>query len=383
MDKKEDLLTRSVKEIVVKKSLEKKLSSGKKLRIKLGIDPTVEDLHLGHAVVLRKLRTFQDLGHKAVLIIGDYTALIGDPSGKDKTRPVLEERQIQQNAKGFLSQAFKILDSKKTEHHFNSEWFKKFKFKDVIELASKMTVEHLMSHQTFQDRLKNRQPFFMHEMIYPLMQGYDSVMIKADVELGALEQKFNLLAGRKIQRSFGQKEQDVMMLKYLIGLDGKDKMSKSLGNYVSLKDSPNEMYGKIMSIPDKLIDEYYEMCVDIQLIKDSHPKEQKERLAAEIVRIYHGQTASQKATQEFERIFSKGQLPKKMAEYRVGARQVTLIGALVKTKLASSRSDARRLIEQGGVRLNQVRVKDQSLIIKLDKPKILQVGKRRVIRLKK
>jgi tyrosyl-tRNA synthetase len=383
MDKKEDLLTRSVKEIVVKKSLEKKLSSGKKLRIKLGIDPTIEDLHLGHAVVLRKLRTFQDLGHKAVLIIGDYTALIGDPSGKDKTRPVLEERQIQQNAKGFLSQAFKILDSKKTEHHFNSEWFKKFKFKDVIELASKMTVEHLMSHQTFQDRLKNRQPFFMHEMIYPLMQGYDSVMIKADVELGALEQKFNLLAGRKIQRSFGQKEQDVMMLKYLIGLDGKDKMSKSLGNYVSLKDSPNEMYGKIMSIPDKLIDEYYEMCVDIQLIKDSHPKEQKERLAAEIVRIYHGQTASQKATQEFERIFSKGQLPKKMAEYRVGARQVTLIGALVKTKLVSSRSDARRLIEQGGVRLNQVRVKDQSLIIKLDKPKILQVGKRRVIRLKK
>ncbi|TSC93174.1 MAG: tyrosyl-tRNA synthetase [Candidatus Berkelbacteria bacterium Licking1014_7] len=386
-----DLLTRGVSEIIVKRDLEKQLLSGKKLRIKLGLDSNIPDLHLGHAVNLRKLRAFQDLGHQAILILGDYTAAIGDPSGQDKTRPAVDVCQTKKNAREFLRQAGKILDKNKTEAHCNSEWFSKMSFLDVLNLASKMTVKHILSHDTFRRRIKKDQPFFMHELMYPLMQGYDSVMVAADVELGASEQKFNLLSGRRLQRAFGQKEQNILMMRYLIGTDGKEKMSKTLGNFISLRDSASEMYGKIMSIPDVLMREYFELCADLEVGEidklmvsaKTEPKKVKERLAGEIVKMYYSEKDVQLAKQEFDNVFGAvSGAPSKIQEVGLGAKKIVLLGALVKTGLVLSRSEARRLVVQGGVKIDQQKVDDVNLIIDLSRPKILQVGKRKFVRIK-
>ncbi len=388
----QDLLCRGVKEIVVKKDLEQALASGKRLRVKLGLDPNIPDLHLGHAFNLRKLRTFQDLGHTAVLIIGDYTATIGDPSGKDKSREAVDAKATSANGKQFLEQIFKILDKDKTEVHPNSEWFSKMNFLEVLDLASKISMEHIMSHETFRQRIAKYQPFFLHEIFYPLMQGYDSVMVRADVELGALEQKFNLLTGRRLQRAFGQKEQNLLMTDYLLGLDGKEKMSKSLGNFISLRDSASEMFGKVMSIPDTAVGHYFEMCTDIReseikefekRIKAGEGKQVKIELAHKITEIYHGEKGAKKAEQDFEAVFAQNKMPDKMDKHSFGAQKISIVGAMIESGLVASRSEARRLIEQGGVKINGEKVGDENLVVNLSKPKILQVGKRRFLKIKK
>lgn len=381
----DSLLTRRVVEIIDKKHLAEALKSKRKLRVKLGIDPTGADLHLGHAVTLWKLREFQEAGHKAVFIIGDWTAMIGDPSGKDKTRQGLTEKQIKDNAKHFFDQAYLILDKSTTEVHLQGEWFKKFGLKEVIHLESLVTEKQILAHETFRQRIEKDLPFLHHETLYPLLQGYDSVSVKADVELGAMEQKFNLLMGRTVQKAFGQPQQDIMMVDYLIGLDGHEKMSKTANNYIALTDSADEMFGKIMSIPDKLIRHYFELCTNlpdnqIEMFihtKDiQNPKLTKMRLALEITQIYHGKDA-ERAWDNFEKKFGKTkgeikadfELKKKPGEY-------SLIDILVEGKLATSKSEARRKIREGAVEVDSMKVKDESAKIKLIKFSLIRLGKR-------
>lgn len=376
------LLARRVSEIINKKHLEQALHSGKKLRVKLGIDPNRRELHLGHAVTLWKLREFQEAGHRAVFIIGDWTALIGDPSGKDKTRPSLPRGEMEANAKQFLQQAFLILDKNRTEVHRQSEWFGKFGLADVIKLTSLVTEKQILAHETFRERIKKDLPFYHHETIYPLLQGYDSVAVRADLELGAMEQKFNLLMGRTIQRAFGQRPQDILMVKYLIGLDGKEKMSKSLGNFIALSDSAEEMFGKIMSVPDSLIGHYFELCTEvppkeIAVIKKEHPKAQKVKLAKEIVSIYHGKQSAARAQQGFAAKFGKGKgvikadltLKKKPGRYSV-------IDLLILGKLASSKSEARRKIREGAVEVDDKKITDENLSVKISRGTLIRLGKR-------
>lgn len=371
------LLKRGVEEIIDRQHLERALKSKKKLRVKLGIDSTGAELHIGHAVPLMKLLEFQDAGHKAVLIIGDFTAMIGDPSGKDKTRTALTHQKTRANAKTYLDQAFKILNKEKTEVHYNSKWLQKLDFQKTIELLSKTSVEQLMAHETFRRRVEKHEPFFAHELLYPLMQGYDSVMVKADVELGATEQKFNLLMGRRLQKLFGQKEQDVMIVPYLIGLDGKEKMSKTLNNYIALNDSVDEMFGKVMSIPDNLIKHYFELCTEIAEVNERHPKAQKVRLAKEIVKIYHGEKRAEGAEREFERRYGKAkgevkadfELKKKPGSY-------SIIQLLVDGKLASSNSEARRKIREGAVSVDDKKITDETSSVKISRGTLIRLGKR-------
>ncbi len=384
------LLERGAAEIIDQKHLEQQLKSGKKLRVKLGIDPTGEDLHIGHAVPLLKLKEFQDAGHKAVFIVGDFTAMIGDPSGKDKTRRGLSFTETRKNAKAYFAQAFKILDRKKTEVHYNSEWLSKLDFQTIVEMLSKSSVEQLLAHETFRRRVKKREPFFAHELLYPILQGYDSVMVKADVELGASEQKFNLLTGRRLQKLYGQKQQDIVIVPYLVGLDGKEKMGKSLGNYVALTDSAEEMFGKVMSIPDKLIMHYFELCTEvaeneIARIKKQHPKEQKVHLAKEIVKIYHGAKGAERAEREFGRKFGRqarrslgegGKSIKADFELKKKPGRYSIVELLVAGKLASSKSEARRKIAEGAVEVDGERINDETVKIKIAKGTLLRLGKR-------
>ncbi len=381
--KLETLLTRRVTEVIDKKHLTEALRSGRKLRVKLGIDPNRRELHLGHAVTLWKLREFQEAGHRAVFVIGDWTARIGDPSGKDKTRPALPEKEITVNTKEFFKQAHLILDKGKTEIHLQSEWFDKFGLSDVIRLSSLVTEKQILAHETFRERIKKDLPFFHHETIYPLLQGYDSVAVRADVELGAMEQKFNLLMGRTIQRAYGQKPQDVMMLQYLIGLDGKEKMSKSLGNFIALTDSADEMFGKIMSLPDNLIMQYFELATEVpkQAIKEittTHPREQKIRLAKEIVSIYHGRKMAQAAVEAFETKFGKAGKGKVKADFELKKKPgiYAVIDILLEGKLASSKSEARRKIKEGAVEVDGVRVKNEKALVKITKGSLIRLGKR-------
>lgn len=379
------IYARRVAEIIDQKHLSRALRSGKKLRVKLGIDPSRPDLHLGHAVPLWKLREFQEAGHKAVFIIGDWTAMIGDPAGKDKTRPALSRRQIEENAKKFFAQAYLILDKAKTEIHLQSEWFKKFGLAEVIHLESLVTEKQLLAHETFRERIKKNLPFHHHETLYPLLQGYDSVAVKADVEVGALEQKFNVLMGRVIQKAFGQKPQDVMLLQYLIGLDGKEKMSKSLNNYIALTDSPDEMFGKIMSLPDNLIVHYFELCTEvpdkeIAEIKKTYPREQKQRLGREVVAIYHGAKKAREAQVVFEKKFGKtrrggGQI-KADFELRKQPGQYRLVDLLVEGKLAFSKSEARRKIKEGAVEIGGAKITDEQARVRITKKTLIRLGKR-------
>lgn len=377
------------------RSLEEK----KPLRVKLGVDPTAPDMHLGHAVVLRKLKDFQDLGHQVILLIGDYTGLVGDPSGRKTARPVLTEEEIKANAKTYTDQAFKILNAEKTIIDYNSRWFKKMTFMNVLNICGKFTVARLLERDDFSERIKSELPIFLHEMLYPVMQAYDSVALEADVELGGTDQKFNLLAGRDLQPVFGQEPQVIITMPLLEGTDGVQKMSKSYGNYIGLTDVPEDMFGKVMSLPDKMITRYY----DLTLFRDSteleeiaralasgklHPAEVKRDLAEEIVALYWGREKAKTARQEFDRVFKEKQLPSKVKDFELSADifneegNVWIVQVLRKSGLASSNSEARRLIEQGGVKLDGGLIKSHDYRwIPLD-GQVLQVGKRKFIKLK-
>lgn len=375
----EEILTRGVDEIIVKERLEKKLKSGKQLRVKFGIDPTGSDLHIGHAVPLRKLKQFQDLGHKIILLIGDYTAMIGDPSGRDKTRPVLSEKDVKRNMKTYLAQAGKIIDIKKAEIRHNSEWYSKPGFTNLImDLTSRITVARVLERDDFQKRLKEGSDIQMQEIMYPLLQGYDSVMLKADVELGGSDQKFNMLMGRKVQKRYNQPEQDIITTTLLEGIDGEKKMSKSYGNYIALLDSPEDMFGKVMSIPDSLLKKYFELATDVPLeevendIKNK-PMAAKKRLAREIVALYHSAKAAQEAQENFIKVFSKKETPEEVKSYKVESRK--LVEILEETGLVSSKSEARRVIEQGGLKIDNEIIKDVNFNLAAGEH-LIQKGKR-------
>lgn len=383
-----EVIRRGTVEIFREEELLERLKTGKALRVKLGVDPTAPDLHLGHTVVLRKLRQFQELGHQAVLIIGDFTALVGDPSGRSQTRPPLSSKEIESNARTYLEQVGKILDTSKLEIVRNSEWLSKLSFADVLKLSAKMTVARLLERDDFNQRYKKGNAIGLHEFLYPLMQAYDSVAVRADVELGGTDQTYNLLVGRDLQRDAGQRAQVCITTPILVGLDGSLKMSKSYANHIPLDDPPQEMFGKVMSIPDSLMRNYYELLTEIPLDEvDSflggHPKEAKERLAWEIVRFYCGEQEANEARKEFRRIFSDRQLPSDMPELELEKdAEVGILRLVVRAGGAGSNREARRLVEQGGVYLDGERVNNPTMLIKPKDGSVLRVGRRKFVRLR-
>ncbi len=390
------LLKRGTVEIFTEAELAEKLTeaskAGRQLRIKLGLDPTSPDIHLGHTVVLRKMRQFQDLGHKAVLIIGDYTARIGDPSGQDKTRPVLSPEQIEQNAKTYFEQAGKILDTseKKLEIRYNSEWLSELKLADIIMLTNCMTVARMLERDTFELRHKKGEPIGVHEFLYPLMQGYDSVMVKSDVELGGTDQTFNNLIGRDIQRAYGQPPQIVITTPILVGLDGKEKMSKSKGNYIGVTDEPNDMFGKVMSISDEMMENYFTLLTNLpseritELVNPdkTHPKEAKVLLGKTIVSQFYNEAAAEAAAAEFDKVFAQGQLPDDIPEVEITSAPSTAARVLLQTALVSSSSEAKRMIKQLGVSINGDKITDPQTSVTPQTGMIVRVGKRKFARLK-
>ncbi len=375
-------LTRGCVDIVSKADLAKKLESGKTLKIKLGCDPTSADLHLGHSVALSLVRRFQDLGHKAVLVIGDFTAAIGDPSGRDSTRPVLAREQILQNAKTYTDQAFKVLDPNKTEIRFNSEWLDPFVHGPaLLQTLQKITVAQVLERDDFKKRMAAGNPISMLEVLYSLFQGQDSVALEADVELGGTDQIFNLLVGRQLQKNNGIEPQVALTVPLLVGLDGVKKMSKSYGNYVGLNDEPNDMFGKLMSIPDELMPMYYELLTNenVEEIKAMHPMAAKKKLAGILVTRFHNEQAAQDALANFEKVFSKKELPTDIPEFKPepGA---TVSAVLFAAGAAASKNKARGLIEQGAVRLKGERL-TQDGPISFENGDVLQAGKRHFIKL--
>lgn len=375
----DELLTRGVAEVIDFERLKKRLLAGEKLRVKLGIDPTGARLHLGHAVVLRLLRRFQDLGHTAVLIIGDTTAMIGDPSGRNETRPSLTEKDIARNVATYERQALKVLDRKRIEFRWQSEWFKKFKLSDVIHEASKLSAGWITSHETFRNRLKNGQPLAFHELFYPMIQAYDSVAVKADVELGGLDQKFNNLTGRELMKAHGLEPQDVVLAKYLIGTDGQ-KMGKSLGNFIALEEEPFEMFGKIMSMPDSVLRDYFELATDVPLadFKKMHwegveARNTKMFLARKIVEQFHGIPKSNAAMRKWEN-FLKGVTQTGSFLLR-DVPDGSIVNFLVLSGEAKSKSEAQRLVEQGAVAVSGKIIKDRAH--KLTRGDTVTVGKKK------
>ncbi|HEY4496852.1 MAG TPA: tyrosine--tRNA ligase [Candidatus Paceibacterota bacterium] len=388
-DRIKKVLGRGVEEVIELDHLTDALKSGRKLRIKFGIDPTSPDLHLGHSVVLRKLRQFQDMGHTAVLIIGDFTATIGDPTGKTEARKPLTDKEVKTNFKKYIKLAGKILSKKNLEITHNSEWFRKEGSAAMLTLASAATVQQSLHRADFQKRIESGGDLTILELIYPVFQGYDSVKVGADVELGGTDQKFNLLMGRKIQRFYKMKEQDILTVPILEGLDGVKKMSKSLGNYIALDENPDSMFGKIMSINDNLIIKYFLLCTDLAESeidkisseiskKKMNPRDAKVRLAKEIVGIYHDLESANMAEEEFNRVFRSKEKPTEIPIFKTDRSGMDIVAILVGSGLASSKSEASRLIEQKGVRIDGVRVTDPSIIIK--KEAIVQAGKRHFVR---
>lgn len=377
-----DLLRRGVSEIISEKELLQKLQTKKSLRIKLGVDPTSPDLHLGHTVVLNKLKQFQELGHRVIFIIGDFTSLIGDPSGQNTMRTRLSPEEIKKNAQTYQEQVFKILDSTKTEVRTNSEWLEKLYARDLLELGFLSTYQRVTERDDFTNRLKQQKPIAFSECFYPFLQGYDSIAVKADVEIGGTDQKFNLLFGRELQRCRGQEPQVVMTLPLLVGTDGTKKMSKSYGNYVALNDPPNEMFGKLMSISDDLMWQYYELLTNEKLkeIKKMHPKEAKEKLAYLITQQYHGEKEAKGAQDEFEKVFSKKSIPEEMDEYRCPKNKILLSHLLFESGLAPSKKESKRVIENAGVKINGKGVEKDSEI-EIKESFVLQVGKRKFKRI--
>ena len=391
-----EVIKRGTSEIIPKeelvKKLEKSFETGKPLNIKLGCDPTRPDLHLGHSVVLRKLAQFQKLGHQAILIIGDFTALIGDPSGRNSTRPPLTEADIAENAKSYFEQAYKILDKEKTKIVYNSEWLGKMNFADVIKLASKYTVARILERDDFTNRFKGGIPISMHEILYPLAQAMDSVAIESDVELGGTDQKFNLLVGRDIQRENGITPQVILTMPILVGTDGVEKMSKSYDNYIGISDSPKDIYGRTLSIPDHIIYNYYEVATDISadelsqiklLLEDknNNPRDLKRQLARKLVEMYHSKEAAILAEEEFDNIFINKGIPEDIPEMKFDVDKMTIIDLIAHINFAPSKGEARRLIQQGGVSIDGNKVTDFSYEVIFDNEKILKVGKRKFLKL--
>jgi tyrosyl-tRNA synthetase len=387
-------IRRGCDELIVEEELVKKLASGRKLRVKLGLDPTAPDLHLGHTVVINKLRHFQELGHQVQFLIGDFTGMIGDPTGKNQTRRPLSREQILANAQTYRDQAFKILDPEKTQVLFNSEWSDQLGAEGMIRLAARYTVARLLERDDFNKRYKNREPIAVHELLYPLMQGYDSVAMKADVELGGTDQKFNLLVGRELQKDFGQEPQCILTMPLLVGLDGKEKMSKSLGNYVGIAEPPAEIFGKLMSISDELMWRYIELLSfeSTEKIKSwkeeiaggGNPRDIKASFAREIVARFHGAAAARTAQAQFEQRFRHGALPEDMPEITLeapaGGLAVTQV--LKRANLVASASEAERAIEQGGVRIDGERISERSAKVFPGTTIVVQVGKRKFARVR-
>ncbi|HEX2947616.1 MAG TPA: tyrosine--tRNA ligase [Clostridia bacterium] len=394
------IIAKGADEVIDLGELENKLrssnESGRPLTIKLGLDPTAPDIHLGHTVVLRKIRQFQELGHRAVIIIGDFTGMIGDPTGKSKTRRQLSSSEVAQNAKTYEEQIFKILLRDRTELRFNSEWLSRLRFEDVIKLAAKSTVARMLEREEFKKRFEANESIGIHEFFYPLMQGYDSVELQADVELGGTEQRFNILMGRKLQKDYGQESQVALFMPILEGVDGVEKMSKSLGNYIGVNEDPDSMYGKLMSIPDKLILRYFRLVTDIHpdeldemermLGSDAiNPRDLKMRLSREVTALYHGQEKALLAEERFKSLFQKHELPGDLAEFKLDKSlvvedKVDVVSLLVQLSFSGSKSEARRLIDQGAVRINGVKV-GEYLVRGLKTGDILQAGKLKFTRL--
>jgi tyrosyl-tRNA synthetase len=392
-------LRRGTAEIIREEELHAKLeasrASGQPLRIKLGVDPTAPDLHLGHTVVLRKLKHFQDQGHTAVFLIGDFTAMVGDPTGQSETRPPLTTEQVRANAETYLEQVYKILDRERTEVRYNSEWLGKLSGTDMIHLCAHYRLARMLEREDFRSRLQNNLPISVHELLYPLLQAYDSVALNADVELGATEQKFNLLVGRDIQREYGQKSQVAVTMPILVGTDGERKMSKSLGNYIGINEPPSQMFGKVMSISDELMWSYYELVTDLASrvivgLKEAvstgvlHPKKAKIQLAHIIVAEFHGEEAAKKAAEEFDRVYSKRESPEEAPVRKLPrgpAKRVAVL--LVELELATSRSEAERLIKQGGVEIDGQRAADVKKELDLSQPAefLLRAGKKKFLRI--
>ena len=375
-----------------KKKLEKSVATNTPLIVKLGLDPTAPDIHLGHTVVLRKPKLFQDFGHKVIILIGDFTARIGDPTGKSVTRPPLTEEQVITNAKTYQEQIFKVLDPEKTEVRFNSEWLSKLDFADVLKLASKYTVARMLERDDFHKRYTEGRPISIHEFMYPLMQGYDSIALKADVEFGGTDQTFNLLMGRHLQGEEGMSEQTIITMPILEGLDGVQKMSKSLGNYIGISEAPSEMYGKAMSIPDELMMRYFMLVTDMsieeqeQLSKDlesgaAHPRDVKMKLAHTIVRLYHGEEAANFGQNEFVRVFQKHAMPTDIPEYKVAITEepVFVPQLLSDAGLTASNGEARRSIKAGAFKIDGEKCNEEHILLK--DGMVLQVGKRKFIKI--
>ena len=376
-----EIIKRKAVQIFSEEDLERKIRSGKKLTIKLGADPSRPDLHIGHSVVLRVLKQFQDMGHEVVFVVGDFTGMIGDPSGKSKTRPALSFEETRKSAETYLEQATKILDKDKTKIRFNSEWLSKMNFNDVINLTSKYTVARIMERDDFKNRFENNLPLSMHELLYPLMQGYDSVALNTDIEIGGTDQTFNLLVGRELQKDYGQEQQVVMTFPLLVGLDGKEKMSKSLDNYIGLTDSPFVKFEKSMKIPDEVLRQYFELATDLKDseideimskdIRDAHM-----RFAKELIKMYDDINEYEIAKEKYMSI-AKGEIPDNIEEIKIEENEINICDLLVKIEFAVSKSEAKRNILGNGIKINGKQVNNTNEIIRLDKDLVVQFGKNR------
>jgi tyrosyl-tRNA synthetase len=369
--------------------LENSLKTNKPLKLKIGFDPTARDIHLGHTVLLKKLRKLQDLGHKVYFIIGDFTAKIGDPSGRTTLRPILNDEEVRDNASTYTEQAFKILDRQKTEIIFNSIWYKEMKIHKFFSILSSYTVARILERDDFSQRMRENRPLTILELVYPLIQGYDSVMLESDIEFGGTDQKFNLVVGRHLQEVFGQKPQAIITMPLLVGLDGKNKMSKSLGNYVAITEEPKSMFGKLMSICDEAMYEYFRLLTDrnLETVKKMHPKEAKLLLAQTMVSFYYSEKIGQREKEEFERVFSQKNMPQDIPIYKVKETNIDLVEVIYEAKLVSSKNEGRRLLSQGGISLMNTddpsgltTLKDQTiavpsggLVIKVGKKKFLKI----------
>ncbi|MCK4225923.1 tyrosine--tRNA ligase [candidate division WOR-3 bacterium] len=384
-------ILRGADSVIPEEELQEKLKGNRPLRVKLGIDPTSPDIHLGFAVVLGKLREFQELGNTAVLIVGDFTAKIGDPSGRSKTRPPLSDEQVKENMKSYKRQIFKILDEEKTEFRYNSEWLSKLTPSDIVKLASEVTIARLLQRDDFEKRYKEDQPIALHEFLYPLFQAYDSVAVKADIELGGTDQRWNHLLGRDLQRSFGQQPQVVFLMPLLEGLDGINKMSKSYNNYIGIEEPPGEQFGKVMSISDDLILRYYELCLSYnkvsldelkkRLESGENPMNLKLDLAEGIVNLYHSDKDAKNARKEFIRVFSREEIPLDIEEFYVNRNEgIWIVELLDNAGLVNSRGEARRLIEQGALKIDGEKITDFTLNLSFETKSIIKLGKKRFLR---
>jgi len=388
--------TEIIQEKELKEKIENSLKNNRPLKVKAGFDPTAPDIHIGHTVLLRKMKHFQDLGHEVIFLIGDFTGLIGDPSGRSKTRPPMKKEQINKNAQTYKKQVFKILDPDKTIIEFNSKWLGKLTSFEIIHLMAKYTVARILERDDFSERLKKNKPIGTHEILYPIMQAYDSVALKADVELGGTDQKFNLLVGRDIQKEYGQKAQIVLTMPLLEGTDGIEKMSKSLDNYIGITEPPEEIYGKVMSISDSLMYRYYELLTDIPISQiqdyrkkaereEINPRDLKAKLAKSIVKDFWGREESEKAAQEFDRVFKQNQAPSEMEKIDLETEKIPLVDLLTEKSIFSSRGEAKRAIRQGGVYIDKNRIKDIAFTIDLTNNDeiILKIGKKRFYKIRK